>query len=308
MTAHGTATRHRHEALLYRDTDEFVRHGTRFLREGVERDEAVLVASSPSRYALLREALDDLGAQVGFLDMASVGRNPGRLISQWHDFVTGHAGRPVRGIGEPVSAERTPDEIAECETSEALWNLVFDPFDVWVVCPYDVSALDEGVLASVRRTHPVLVAGGEPVTSTDYAVRADQLLHRPLREPERVDLAFAFDLVQPVREAVRGCAQVAGLTPSRVEEFVLAVSEAAGNSLRHGGGSGRLRLWTTDRDVVCEIRDSGRVTDPLIGRLRPDPHGVEGRGLWIANQICDLLQIRSDEHGATVRLHMRRTG
>lgn len=307
MTAHGTATRHRHEALLYRDTDEFVRRGTRFLREGLERDEAVLVASCPSRYALLREALGDLGAQVGFIDMASAGRNPGRLISQWHDVVTAHPGRPVRGIGEPVSAERTPDEVAECETSEALWNLVFAPLDVWVVCPYDVSALDEGVLASVRRTHPVLVADGEPVTSADYGVRAEELLRRPLREPEQVDVAFAFDLVQPVREAVRGCAHAAGLPTARVDEFVLAVSEAAGNSLRHGGGSGRLRLWSTERDVVCEIRDRGRVTDPLVGRLRPSPHGVDGRGLWIANQTCDLVQIRSDEDGTTVRLHMRRT-
>jgi len=39
---------------------------------------------------------------------------------------------------------------------------------------------------------------------------------------------------------------------------------------------------------------SGRIDDPLVGRQR----------LWIANQICDLVQIRSGESGTQVRLQM----
>ena len=30
-----------------------------------------------------------------------------------------------------------------------------------------------------------------------------------------------------------------------------------------------------------------------------------GRGLWLANQLCNLVQIRSSPEGTTVRLHMR---
>jgi hypothetical protein len=30
-----------------------------------------------------------------------------------------------------------------------------------------------------------------------------------------------------------------------------------------------------------------------------------GRGLWIANQLCDLVQIRSSAAGTVVRMQMR---
>ena len=29
-----------------------------------------------------------------------------------------------------------------------------------------------------------------------------------------------------------------------------------------------------------------------------------GHGLWIVNQVCDEVEIRSDETGTTIRLHM----
>ena len=45
-------------------------------------------------------------------------------------------------------------------------------------------------------------------------------------------------------------------------------------------------------------------TEPLVGRERPaGPAG--GYGLWLANQLCDLVQVRSFPAGSVVRLHMR---
>ena len=32
-----------------------------------------------------------------------------------------------------------------------------------------------------------------------------------------------------------------------------------------------------------------------------------GRGVWLANQLCDLVQIRSGAAGTVVRLHARRS-
>jgi hypothetical protein len=38
-----------------------------------------------------------------------------------------------------------------------------------------------------------------------------------------------------------------------------------------------------------------------------DELGKEGnRGLWIANQVCELVQIRTFPTGSVVRLHIRR--
>jgi len=67
---------------------------------------------------------------------------------------------------------------------------------------------------------------------------------------------------------------------------------------------GELRAWYEDGWLICDVRDPGRIDDPLVGRQRPPADRVGGRGLWIANQICDLVQIRSGESGTQVRLQM----
>jgi hypothetical protein len=36
----------------------------------------------------------------------------------------------------------------------------------------------------------------------------------------------------------------------------------------------------------------------------PEPGELDGRGLWLANQLCDLVQIRSGAGGTRVRLQM----
>ena len=77
--------------------------------------------------------------------------------------------------------------------------------------------------------------------------------------------------------------------------------------MRHGGGLGRVLLWQEPGELLCEVRDEGRITAPLVGRERPRPGQVGGYGLWLANQVCDLVQVRAYAAGGVVRLHMRLT-
>jgi anti-sigma regulatory factor (Ser/Thr protein kinase) len=93
----------------------------------------------------------------------------------------------------------------------------------------------------------------------------------------------------------------------RATDLVLAVNELLTNSVRHGGGSGVLRIWQDDHTLVCEVRDRGRITDPLADRRRPDPGRTGGRGLWVANQLCDLVQLRSLDGENVVRVSMHRS-
>ena len=96
------------------------------------------------------------------------------------------------------------------------------------------------------------------------------------------------------------------MSPARTEDLLLAVNEVATNSLRHGAGTGYLRMWEEGDGVICEVRDAGTFDRPLAGRFRPTPEQIGGYGLWVANQLCDLVQVRSFEVGTVVRLHMRR--
>ena len=66
-----------------------------------------------------------------------------------------------------------------------------------------------------------------------------------------------------------------------------------------------LRIWTEGGSLVCEVADDGVITDPLVGRREPPLDRAGGRGLWLANQLCHLVQIRSGAAGTTVRLHAR---
>jgi hypothetical protein len=64
-------------------------------------------------------------------------------------------------------------------------------------------------------------------------------------------------------------------------------------------------MWRADDVLVCEVRDAGRIADPLIGRRRPAGDWRDGRGMWLVNQACDLVQVRSLPAGNVVRVRVR---
>jgi anti-sigma regulatory factor (Ser/Thr protein kinase) len=301
------ATRFRHEAVLYHGLDDLVETVAPFLREGVERDEPVLVAALPDRVAALTDALGADASRVGFVDMAELGANPARIIPAWQAFVDENRGRgPFRGVGEPVWAGRRSQEIEECRLHEALLNVAFDGGPGWrLVCPYDAGALESDVLSDVLRTHPVVDDSPSPSASYHGHAGAVDDFRRALspapESAERVPF-YAADLAGLRSVVHRLCGQ-AGLSDDAVEDLVLAAHELATNSVRHGGGQGVLSAWTQPGSLVLEIRDAGRITDPLVGREFAAALDEGGRGVWMANQLCDLVQVRSSEVGTTVRLH-----
>jgi anti-sigma regulatory factor (Ser/Thr protein kinase) len=72
----------------------------------------------------------------------------------------------------------------------------------------------------------------------------------------------------------------------------------------HAGGAGVLRIWRDDTALVCEVQDEGQITDPLAGRHPDSPDAESGHGLRIANELCDLVELRSGPWGTIVRLHV----
>ena len=80
---------------------------------------------------------------------------------------------------------------------------------------------------------------------------------------------------------------------------MLAVNEVLSNSLQHAGEGGTLRLWHDADGLVCEVRDRGHISQPLIGREEPGIGQIGGHGMWLVNLVCDLVQVRSTrgQHG-----------
>ena len=300
-----------HEAMMYAGPEGFLAGAVPFIREGLEAGEPMLVAVKADRIAALRGELGADADEVTFADMAVMGRNPGRIIPAWRDFVGRHPGAPLmRGIGEPIWAERSAAELVECQLHESLLNLAFaDATGFRLLCPYDVAGLDESVIHAARCSHPVLVTDGDCHASGDYPEPAELLagFEAPLPPPATAAqlLGFQRDALDQVRALVERRARDAGLGTERRSDLLLAVNEAAANSVRHGGGNGILRVWREDGMLVCEIKDRGVVRDPLVGRRRPQPDQSGGWGVWIAHQVCDLVQLRSGPQGTVVRLFMQ---
>ena len=93
------------------------------------------------------------------------------------------------------------------------------------------------------------------------------------------------------------------MSPDRRDDLALVVHELASNSIRHGGGAGTLRIWREPDDLVVEVSDAGQLGDALAGRRRGEDTDEDGRGLWLAHQLADLVQIRRSPAGMTVRVH-----
>jgi anti-sigma regulatory factor (Ser/Thr protein kinase) len=301
-----------HEALFYAGDGEFLEGTVPFIRAGVDADEPVLVVVDAAKIKLLREALGEDGEAVHFSDMAGVGHNPARIIPAWREFVSRYpGGRRVRGIGEPIWPGRTDAELVECHRHEALLNLAFaNARGFWLLCPYDIEGLDPEVIAESCRNHPLVVRDGVHKNSAAYTGLglATAPFDVPLPEPAvpPSELVFQVEALSVVRRFVSFHAERVGMSVTRAQDLVLAVNEVAANSARHASGRGVLRIWQDGNALVCEIRDDGWIDEPLAGRIRPAPDSPGGYGLWLANQLCDLVQVRSFATGSVVRLRMER--
>jgi anti-sigma regulatory factor (Ser/Thr protein kinase) len=155
----------------------------------------------------------------------------------------------------------------------------------------------------------VVSRSGTPQPCGDYCgiEKVAARFSEPLPEPsaEYEELSVTLNGLREARSLVRRRAEAADLD-RRVDDLVLAVNEILSNSLHHANESGTLRVWDERDGLVCEVRDSGRILQPLIGREEPALGQVGGHGLWLVNLVCDLVQVRSSEDGSTVRMKMSR--
>jgi anti-sigma regulatory factor (Ser/Thr protein kinase) len=301
-----------HQALLYAGAEGFLAGTLPFIADAIAREEPVLVAVSGEKTALLESKLDGAAERVRFVNMERLGRNPACIIPACREFVAEHVSevRGVRGIGEPVWPGRSPAELAECRQHESLLNLAFYAGPTWqLLCPYDVTKLDPATVRAARCTHPLVAENGTRTASATYRGRAlgsvplGGALPPPPAQP--AELRFTVEELCELRAFVAQHAHGAGLSPQRSSDMTLAASELATNSVRHGGGSGTLRVWTEHDALLCEVSDRGHIDEPLAGRVRPNGGQHVGRGLWVVNQLCDLVQVRSMPTGTVVRIHMR---
>lgn len=302
-----------HQALLYGSKEEFLAGAVPFIRDGLDCDDPIQIATTGRNASWLRAELGADARHVTFCENSQWYRHPVRALAALDRVVRalGGGGRRLRIIREPLWAARTEPERTEWARHESLVNEALAAASASFVCTYDIGVVASEVLAQVARTHPELVVNGSPWPSpnyTDPAVFNAECDRSPLPEPPPSALRLAFDCVgqlATLRTFITSYATWAGAARPSVEQFVQAVDEVATNAIEHGGESGVLRIWTDQQMISCEVRDTGLgLHDPLAGHLPPPPGRADLRGLWLARQFCDRVEVRSDLAGTTVRLHL----
>lgn len=297
-----------HQLTFYEDADAFLASTVPYLREGLEAREPVLVTLPPAKIELLRGELGADANGIEFADVERFGRNPARMIPACQDFLDARSlGGGVRVLGEPIWPARSPAAVDECERHESLLNLAFhDVPATAILCCYDSRALDDDVLDAALLSHPQERTGASAADNPEWDDHRPEPFAGMLAPPPlgAFELGFDRDTLHTLRAAIGLEAVEAGLSEQRAADAVLAAAELAANSVVHGGGEGTATIWREPQALVVEIRDGGRIVQPLAGRVRPTPTQENGRGLWVANQVCDLVQIRSGPAGTRARLWM----
>ncbi|MGW3820274.1 anti-sigma factor RsbA family regulatory protein [Streptomyces sp. NPDC005046] len=297
-----------HPALFYRTEQEYTRQTVAFLREGRANGEPMAVAVPGPNLELIKAGLGGDAEGILFLDMTEAGRNPGRIIPKvLRGFADAHSKGRVRIIGEPIWAGRSVVEYPACAQHEALINAAFEGRAVTILCPYDEVRLEPEVIADAKVTHPTVISGDgrESVSDVyDWQAVVDRYNQVLAPAPDAAAFSYGGEDLPTVRQFALAQAMRLGLAGERLMDVELAVAELTTNSVVHGGGRGTLAVWAGQGQLVCEVRDAGRLTDPLAGR-RPPEHGqLGGRGLMLVHYVADLVRVHTGDDGTTVRFYL----
>ena len=295
----------RHLAVFYETGQDYVDQVGGFVRRGLAAGEPVLVAVPEARLRMLRRALDGAADAVTFTDMQDLGRNPARIIPAIRRFTDAHPGR-TRLVGEPIWAGRNEAETREATRHEALINAAFRGVPITILCPYDRAGLASRTLDQALETHPQVEAEGKPRPSRAYSgIDLALAIGGEPPPPAPADAAvLSYDRgnLPQVRRFARDHASQAGLAGQGRDDLVIAVHELAANTIAHADGHGTLRIWTEQDRLVCEVTDTGHITDPLAGRHLSGPQ-EGGHGLSLVHQVCDLVEVRSGSFGTNIRAY-----
>ncbi len=297
-----------HEAVLYSAPDELAERLVPRLLPSLHEGAPVVAVLDETTRAELRRALGDAAEQVAFPDPAVVHRVPPFTVAaRWARLsrrVSTPTGRATV-VGQHVEGLPGCGENHWARLDIAL-NVAVVGLPITVLCPY---RNDDPVLARVEATHPRLVTATGMVSSGSYRPPVEALVEYPPPPPPELgpfaaELSFGAEELGDLRHLVAEVVGRSGAAPDRVADLVLAVNEIGSNSIEHGAGQGRLRLWVTDEAVTAEVADGGTADLPFPGMVAPPAVGARGRGLWLASELCDVLQVWSDTKGTVVRLRM----
>ncbi|WP_214323297.1 sensor histidine kinase [Nonomuraea sediminis] len=291
----------------YGSDEAFLRLLVPHVRTALANGTRVLAITDRAKLELLSDALGRDAALVDRRESASWYAHPPRALAAGHEYLRGSR---TLMIGEPVWAGRSEREVREWIRYESVVNAAFGNAPATVLCLYDVRVVPPAVLRYGPLTHPFELGEDGENPSGGFVPPHELVLNgdrAPLPGPSGAIRSADFTAreLKRLRQTVGDYARAAGMDRNLIASLVLSVSEIAANSVEHGAGHGSITMWVNGRELVCEIAEpGGGLDDPLPGYIPPEPESPRGYGLWISRQLCDLVELRTENGMLRVRLHM----
>ena len=299
-----------HTAVAPRSTDELVALLVPYMRAALETGAPVHVSLHAERLEALRDALGPASAGVRWTDSATWHPSPPGRLRAFEELVTAgrHAGGlPGRFVCECAScADDPPELLAEWLRVDAVLNDVLAGTGIDVVCVYHAPTLPAPVIGEALRSHPHVGLHPPVPRAGAPAPRAFLARLQPTALPVPEDARRIAGLLDPgdVREFLRGELARRHTPPAAVEELLLVATELVTNSRQAGASWIALACWWNAHGIVVQVDDDGSGTIDLgAGYLRPPLDALGGRGLWIARQLTDVVEIAPRAEGTAVRAH-----
>mgnify|MGYP001811936730 FL=1 len=125
--------------------------------------------------------------------------------------------------------------------------------------------------------------------------------------PSHTELLLPADLaaIGATRSVLSELLSSRGWDDDRLEDAVLAASEAIGNAIEHGSiGDDRVSVTIHLSDEVLDLRVAdtgrrGRATPPRLDTAPPPDGADRGRGLMIMRSLAAELELSRSELGGT---------
>ncbi len=300
-----------HEAFAYETTRDFLEVALPFVAAGVAEREPVFIAAAGDCVAALGAELGPAPGDVTLRDTTEWAPHPATRLRAFHRLatqLTGAGARHLRLMGAPIWTSPIPEFRLEWARYESTLNAVLASFPATLICLYDAARLDPSVVADASRTHPEIrdtVGSGHSAAFEPPATLLPKWTAPAREPPPEAEILDAPHELGVARAWVIRLAEDAGLPAEGATDLGLAVTELVGNARLYAGGATRVACWLDDGRLVCQVDDEGPgITDPLADYRPPPVDGTAGRGLWLARQLADLVEILPRTPGTSVKLHM----
>ncbi|WP_052745986.1 sensor histidine kinase [Allosalinactinospora lopnorensis] len=304
---------YQHNALLYKDEEEFLSVAVPFVRAGLEAGDVVSVCLTEASLQTMRDALGPDASSVQFADSTDAFKHPIRTFATYKGYLRAIAPRRLRVVAGEILESHPRRNWSEWFRFEWFCNTALKDDKVTSICCYNRSMLPPEAIEYGRRTHPASFIDYDREENHDFPDFADPVSgpvtptfgREPLPSAPPTAASFHVDPtdLHAVRSFVAEQARRYGMTQGPLQDLLVAVTEVVTNAIRHGTTPVTLRSWPVDSDLFCEIVDSGNwQPNEFLGWMPPESASDKEFGLWGVRMLCDIVEVRSKGKGTSVLL------